>query len=120
MAAQHGDAHNEGSAQERLTIAEAARLLGVHKNTVRNRIKDGTYSAEKVLTERGETYFLDRKHLLQVHGNFSSDNTLTSASQEGSLPTGVGIVRELLRPFIEELGTVREELGAERARREIA
>jgi excisionase family DNA binding protein len=120
MAEQHSDVHNTGSAQDRLTIAEAARLLGVHKNTVRNRIKDGTYRAEKVLTERGETYFIDRKHLLQVHGDTSNNNALSSASQQGSLPTGVEVARELLRPFIEELGAVREQLGAERARREIA
>jgi len=29
-------------------------------------------------------------------------------------------VQELLRPFVSELGEVREELGAERARRQIA
>jgi len=29
-------------------------------------------------------------------------------------------VQELLRPFVSELGAVREELGAERARREMA
>jgi len=29
-------------------------------------------------------------------------------------------VQELLRPFVNELGEVREELGAERARRQIA
>jgi len=29
-------------------------------------------------------------------------------------------VQELLRPFVNELGEVREELGAERARREMA
>jgi excisionase family DNA binding protein len=118
------DTHNADSLQDRLTIAQAAQLLGVHKNTVRNRIKDGTYRAEKILTERGETYFIDRKHLLQAHGNTSGNtsntNTLSSASQQSSIPTGVEVARELLRPFIEELGTVREQLGAERARREIA
>jgi excisionase family DNA binding protein len=111
---------NSGSLQGKLTIAQAAELLGVHKNTVRNRIKDGTYQAEKVLTERGETYFIEREQLLEAHGNSLNTNALSSASQQGSLPTSVGVVRELLRPFIEELGTVREELGAERARREIA
>ena len=39
----------------RVTIAEAATLLGVHPNTVRNRVRDGTYKAEKVpyLVHRG-------------------------------------------------------------------
>lgn len=111
---------NSGSLQGKLTIAQAAELLGVHKNTVRNRIKDGTYQAEKVLTERGETYYIAREQLLEAHGNSLNTNALSSASQQGSLPTSVEVVRELLRPFIEELGMVREELGAERARREIA
>jgi DNA-directed RNA polymerase specialized sigma24 family protein len=32
---------------ERVTIAEAAALLGCHPNTVRNRVKAGMYRAEK-------------------------------------------------------------------------
>jgi excisionase family DNA binding protein len=47
-----------------LTIREAATLLGVHPNTVRNRIKDGTYEAEKILTDSGPTYYVSRESLL--------------------------------------------------------
>jgi excisionase family DNA binding protein len=110
------DAHSVGSHKDRLTIAEAAALLGVHKNTVRNRIKDGTYEAEKVITERGQTYMIERRSLLT---NLTT-NTLSSASQQivGTAP--MEFVQELLRPFVSELGDVREELGAERARRQIA
>ena len=43
-------------AEEALTIRQAATLLGVHANTVRNRIKSGRYQADKVVTEHGETY----------------------------------------------------------------
>jgi hypothetical protein len=35
-------------------------------------------------------------------------------------PHPVEVVQELLRPFVEDLGRVREELGAERVRREQA
>src|ERR671915_1036622 len=102
-----GDIHNAGSVSDSLTISEAATLLGVHKNTVRNRIKDGTYKAEKVITERGETYLIERKSLLT---NLTT-NTLSSASQQLVSQQAMEFVQELLRPFVSELGEVREELG---------
>jgi excisionase family DNA binding protein len=107
------DAHGVGRGSDRLTIAEAAALLGVHKNTVRNRIKNGTYRAELIQTERGPTYLIDRESLL---ANLTT-NTLSSASQDVVSPQAMDFVQELLRPFVNELGAVREELGAERARR---
>jgi excisionase family DNA binding protein len=108
-------AYNSDRAGDRLTIADAATLLGVHKNTIRNRIKDGTYKAEKVITERGPTYLIERESLLT---NLNT-NTLSSASQQLVTPQAMEFVQELLRPFVNELGDVREELGAERARRAI-
>jgi len=108
--------HSVGRGGDRLTIAEAAALLGVHKNTVRNRIKNGSYRAEMVQTERGPTYLIERESLLT---NLST-NALSSASQELVSPQAMEFVQELLRPFVNELGEVREELGAERARREMA
>src|SRR5215203_5774958 len=108
------DTNNIGRGGDRLTIAEAAALLGVHKNTVRNRIKSGSYRAEIVHTERGPTYLIERTSLLT---NLNT-NTLSSASQEVVSPQAMEFVQELLRPFVSELGEVREQLGAERARRE--
>ena len=110
------DVHNVGKGGDRLTIAEASALLGVHKNTVRNRIKNGSYRAEMVQTERGPTYLIERESLLT---NLTA-NTLSSASQELVSPQAMEFVQELLRPFVSELGEIREELGAERARREMA
>ena len=110
------DTNNIGRGSDRLTIAEAAALLGVHKNTVRNRIKNGSYRAEVVQTERGPTYLIERESLLT---NLST-NTLSSASQELVGPQAMEFVQELLRPFVSELGEVREELGAERVRRQMA
>jgi excisionase family DNA binding protein len=109
-------AHSVGRGRDRLTIAEAATLLGVHKNTVRNRIKNGTYQAETVQTVRGPTYLIEREILLT---NLTT-NTLSSASQELVSQSAMEFVQELLRPFVSELGQVREELGAERARRQMA
>src|ERR687890_203984 len=110
------DTNNIGRGADRLTIAEAATLLGVHKNTVRNRIKSGLYRAEMVQTERGPTYLIERESLLT---NLTT-NTLSSASQELVSQQAMESVQELLRPFVTELGEVREELGAERARRHVA
>jgi excisionase family DNA binding protein len=109
-------AHSGGRGADRLTIAEAAALLGVHKNTVRNRIKNGLYRAEMVQTERGPTYLIERDSLLT---NLTT-NTLSSASQELVSQQAMEFVQELLRPFVSELGEIREELGAERVRREMA
>ena len=113
-------AHSGGRGADRLTIAEAAALLGVHKNTVRNRIKNGLYRAEMVQTERGPTYLIEHESLLT---NLTT-NTLSSASQKHGTaivsPQSLAFVQELLRPFVNELGQVREELGAERNRRQMA
>jgi excisionase family DNA binding protein len=116
----HSTGSTSGSVKDTLTISEAAAFLGVHKNTVRNRIKDGTYEAEQVLTERGPTYFIKRESIL----NTLTTNTLSSASQEHGTtivsPQSLAFVQELLRPFVNELGQVKEELGAERTRRQMA
>src|SRR5918996_5439311 len=110
------DTNNIGRGGNRLTIAEAATLLGVHKNTVRNRIKNGSYRAEIVKTERGPTYLIERESLLT---NLSA-NTLSRASQELVGHQAMELIQELIRPFVSELGEVREELGAERVRRQMA
>src|SRR5215218_2886968 len=98
---------------ETVTIAEAAALLGVHRNTVRNRIKAGRYKAHKVVTPQGETYVIERDSL-----GMTPDNTLHNPSQttvrynahnpsqagaivdEGSLAQQMAVVQQLLAPFI--------------------
>ena len=116
MGVEHNNENSSDKDIDRVTISEAATLLGVHPNTVRNRIKDGTYLAEKVVTERGPTWMLYRNSLIA--------NTPTSSSQPNSPQLvnkeALEVVQSLLRPFVEDLGRVREELGAERVRREQA
>jgi hypothetical protein len=101
---------------ETLTIKRAAALLGVHPNTVRNRIKAGMYEAEKVVTEHGETFMLSRSELVKR----TPTNTVPSALHTQSLPIVREVMRSALEPFVRELGEVREELGRERERREQA
>ena len=113
------DANSGGGANEGITIAEAAALLGVHPNTVRNRVKAGMYEAEKVFTENGQTWMIDRDSIL--------NNPLPKASQQPpsqlrsqSDLQAAQLVQDVIRPFVEDLGRAREELGRERVRREQA
>jgi excisionase family DNA binding protein len=104
------------SEEETLTIRQAATLLNVHPNTVRNRIKSGAYRAEKVITERGQTYVIPRYELSKD----LDTNNPPSASHSQPLPDVRETMRAMLEPFVRELGEVREELGRERERRERA
>jgi hypothetical protein len=113
------EANNIGSAVDRVTIAQAATLLGVHPNTIRNRVKAGVYEAEKVVTENGQTWMIERNSLLNNPLPEGSQQTPLQRQPQAEVQT-TEIVRELLRPFVEDLGRVREELGAERVRREQA
>ena len=113
------DANSGGRANEGVTIAEAAALLGVHPNTVRNRVKAGVYEAEKVFTENGQTWMIDRDSILNNPPPKGSQQ-LSSQLQSQSEVQAAQLVQDVLRPFVEDLGRAREELGAERVRREQA
>ncbi len=106
----------------RVTITEAATLLGVHPNTVRARVKVGIYDAEKVSTEHGFTWMIDPNSLVNPPLPRALQQPPLQAGNPGA-PAGttpMELVQDLLRPFVEDLGRVREELGAERVRREQA
>jgi len=103
----------------RVTITEAATLLGVHPNTVRGRVKAGLYDAEKVATEHGLTWMINRDSLINNPPPRDSQRT-PSQMVNPEAATPMEVVQDLLRPFVEDLGRVREELGAERVRREQA
>jgi hypothetical protein len=111
--------NNDVRGPGRVTITEAATLLGVHQNTVRGRVKAGLYDATKVATEHGLTWMIDRDSLVN---NPLPRDLQQSPSQmvNPEAATPMEVVQGLLRPFVEDLGRVREELGAERVRREQA
>ena len=110
---------NKGvKAKGRVTITEAATLLGIHPNTVRARVKASMYDAEKVATEHGLTWMIDPDSL--VNEPLPRDSQPPSQMVNPDAVTPMEMVQDLLRPFMEDLGRVREELGAERVRREQA
>jgi excisionase family DNA binding protein len=85
----------EGRSQgkRRVTAREAATLLGVHYNTVRNRIKDGTIQAEKVVTEHGPTWMIDPDSLT-TNAPTSADQRLVGRVPEEALTI---LAREIVR-----------------------
>jgi excisionase family DNA binding protein len=119
-----GEDRTEGAqhSKDYLTVGEAAKLLGVHRNTIHYRIKSGRIKAHKVVEADKEIYRIERDSL--DIGRTSTDvRTLdaqrTTASEELSRMI-VTRLDEIVRDYTHELGDLREELGAERARREMA
>jgi hypothetical protein len=84
----------------RVTISEAAALLGVHRNTIKNRLNKGMYSAEKVHTERGPTWMIDRNSL--------QDNTPSRATQTTSVGVPAEVVQQLAREIVREAGLAHD------------
>ena len=109
--------YDAGMGEDALTIRQAATLLNVHPNTVRNRIKSGAYRADKVITEHGETYLIPRSELSRDSTTNSVVSPPPSQLPPQPLPDVREAMRALLEPFVKELGAVREELGRERERR---
>ena len=95
--------NNAGGAVERVTIAQAATLLGCHPNTVRSRVKAGMYRAEKVVTENGPTWMIDRDSL--------TTNTPTTAPQQpvsGVPAMQQKALQELARQIVREAGIAQD------------
>jgi excisionase family DNA binding protein len=119
-----GEERTEGAQQgkEYVTVGEAAKLLGVHRNTIHNRIKAGRIKAHKVLEADREIYRVERDSFgtgrtsVDVH---TLDAQRTTASEELARMIAARL-DEIVRNYTHKLGGLREELGAERARREMA
>lgn len=131
---------------EHVTIGEAAALLGVHPNTIRNRIKSGRIPAEKVLTPYGEAFAIPRTHIdaarqappytplpnpSQVGGRVpggsndlvSLDDGQNSEGGRGSDPTNVSLptptnvtLTTVVRELIAPLAELNERQASELAR----
>jgi excisionase family DNA binding protein len=119
-----GEDRTEGAQvpKEYVTVGEAAKLLGVHRNTIHNRIKSGRIRAHKVVEAEREVYRIERDSLdvgrtrADVH---TLDAQRTMASEELARIIA-GRLDAIVRDYGQQLGDLREELGGERARREVA
>ena len=115
-------AQQDESLKEHVTVGEAAKLLGIHRNTVHHRIKTGRITAQKVVEGGREIYRVERDSLgvgrtsAHVH---TLDAQRTTVSEELSRMIATRL-DEIVRDYTHELGALREELGAERVRREMA
>jgi excisionase family DNA binding protein len=119
-----GEDRTQGAQQvepqkEYVTVGEAAKLLGVHRNTVHHRIKAGRITAHKVVEGEREMYRVELDSLgvgrtrAYVH---TLDAQRTTASEELAQLIATRL-EEIVHGYAQELGDVREQLGAERARR---
>ena len=115
-------AQQDESPKEYVTVGEAAKLLGIHRNTVHNRIKVGRITAHKIVEGGREIYRVERDSLgvgrtsAHVH---TLDAQRPTASEELSRMIATRL-DEIVRDYTHKLGDLREALGAERARREMA
>ena len=105
-----------------VTVREAAKLLGVHRNTVHHRIKAGRITAHKVVEGEREVYRIELDSLgvgrtrADVH-TLDAQRPMTGEELGQMIATRLD---EIVRDYMEKLGDIREELGAERARRQMA
>ena len=120
MAEDRTEGAQQGEAEKRyVTVGEAAKLLGVHRNTVHHRIKVGRITAHKVVEGEREIYRVELDSLgvgrtrADVH---TLDAQRTTASEELAQLIAMRL-EEIVRGYAHELGDVREQLGAERVRR---
>ena len=127
-----GEERTEGAQQgiEYLSVGEAAKLLGVHRNTIHNRIKTGRIKAHKVVEGEREVYRVERDSLgvgrtsAHVHTLDAQRPTASEELEELSRMIATRLdemiatrLDEIVRVIAHNMGDLREELGAERARR---
>ncbi len=100
--------------EEMLTVQDAAQMLGVHPNTVRNRIKAGQYRAEWAPSPHGPRQLIPRSSLVSdpsqdpgtVHAPLQTDSSLESLRE-----TQEQALQRVVSPFLERLEAVVRENG---------
>jgi excisionase family DNA binding protein len=107
---------------ELVTVSQAARILRVHRNTVHNYIKQGRIKASKTIEGGREYYLIEWESLPNVQKG-KHEHTLDAQPPAERTEIAVMLahrLEDLVQRYGQELGSVREELGAERVRREQA
>jgi excisionase family DNA binding protein len=117
-----GEERTEGAQNQKeyLTVGEVARFLGVHRNTVHHRIKNGRIRAHKVVESDREVYRIDADSL--GLGRTSADVRTLDAQRttagEALARHITGRLEEVVHRYAQEVGEVREQLGVEKGHRE--
>jgi len=116
-----GDERTEGRTEgaQYITVGETAQLLGVHRNTVRNRIKDGRIKAHKVIQGEREIYRVDANSLEGVRTSADVHNKVAQRTTGGGdvVQMIVHRIDRLMQDYNQQVGDLREQLGEERGRR---
>ena len=119
-----GEDRTEGAKQgeppkQYVTVGEAAKLLGVHRNTVHHRIKTGRITAHKVVEDEREIYRieLDSLGVGRTRADVHTLDARRPTTGEELAQLIATRLEEIVHDYTHELGDVREQLGAERARR---
>jgi len=112
-----GEERTEGA--QYITVGEAAKLLGVHRNTVRNRIKDGRIKAHKVIEGEREIYRIAANSLEDVRTSTDVHNKVAQRTTSGGdvVQMLVHRIDQLMQDYNQQVGNLREQLGEERGRR---
>jgi len=108
-----GEERTEGA--QYITVGEAARLLGVHRNTVRNRIKNGRIIAHKTIEGEREIYRIDADSLGIERTSAGVHNKVAQRTTSGG--DVVQLLMHRINTAMQEVGDLREQLGEERGRR---
>ncbi|MBM3695274.1 MAG: helix-turn-helix domain-containing protein [Actinobacteria bacterium] len=94
---------------DRVTITDAARLLGVHHNTVRNRIRAGMYPSARLEDDGhgGQVWTLDRADLPAL----PPSETAETPAPAGPAPDAGEVVTRALAPLMVQLVSLTERLA---------
>ncbi len=91
---------NKGKKAIFISVAELAKMLGVSRIAVFNKIKKGQIPAEKI----GRSYAISMEHVDEIINNKSS-NVLTEEKKK--------IIREAVAKVVKEYGETLKLLGKE-------
>jgi excisionase family DNA binding protein len=112
-----------------VSVGEAARILGVHRNTVHYRIKKQRLTAVEVVASNGvKEYRIPVSALPKVPEQAAHEVPRDFAPNAATMPNTEALVSEtqreqfraLLGPFLAEIGQVRQALGRTEAERDNA
>jgi hypothetical protein len=111
-------------AERGVPISEAARVMGVSVDALRKRVQRRSVKAYKDADGQWRVVLPGRDNGREdiIEGDLPETPPETARGEVDRIRRagGIAAVQEVLAPFIAELGTVREELGREKERREQA